>query len=225
MIPFCHNRNAKYLEEKTMNKTTLFQALCILWAIMITFMLLGCGLVETSLPTVPPYNHYVLSDASNIRLEFDYPGSWIFSERNIGDIYIVSLADPRFVTIPTQAFNEPHPLPSDFGNVSIRVRPVRDGQTLDILVEPHKQGNSNADWITPLNEDKILIDGYESVLLENQVEPIDINGFSSLMFQRDIFFIVKDRLYHIVFLVAEKERGGEFEQGYEYFFKSIRITP
>jgi hypothetical protein len=211
--------------KKTMNKTTHFHAWHTLWASMITFMLLGCGVTEMSLPTAPPYNHYVLSDASNIRLEFDYPGSWIFSDRNIGDMYIVSLVDPRFITVPTPAINELHPVPSNFGSISIRVRPLRDGQTLDILVEPHKQGNSNADWITPLDEDKILINGYKSVLLETQVEPIDINGFSSLMFQRDIFFIVKDRFYHIVFLVAEKERGGEFEQGYEYFFKSIRITP
>jgi hypothetical protein len=48
---------------------------------------------------------------------------------------------------------------------------------------------------------------------------------------RKIFFIAKNQLheiyetYEIHFTIAEKDRGGEFEQGYEHFFNSIKIVP
>ena len=44
------------------------------------------------------------------------------------------------------------------------------------------------------------------------------------MFNRRIIFIVKDQIYVILFEVAEKDRGGEFEKGYEYFFNSLKIV-
>jgi hypothetical protein len=71
----------------------------------------------------------------------------------------------------------------------------------------------------------LTIDGYDAIAFEYQVEPTDNNGYTSLMFERNIFFVVKDQLYQITFLVAEKERGGEFEKGYEYFFNSLKIVP
>ena len=36
--------------------------------------------------------------------------------------------------------------------------------------------------------------------------------------------MVNSQLYEIIFTVAEKERGGEFEKGYEYFFDSLKIV-
>jgi hypothetical protein len=197
------------------------------------FMLTACGVVTPTitktprLPTaVPPYIHYSPSETSNIHLEFDYPGSWIFSEEKIQDtdILIVGLGDPRLLTVPTRAPNEPHGTPSDFGRVSIMIQPAKLGQTLDVLIEPYKHGHNSASWITALNEDKITIDGYDAIVLEYQVEPIDDNGYTSLMFERDMFFVVKDQLYQITFLIADKERGGEFEKGYEYFFNSLKIV-
>jgi hypothetical protein len=198
------------------------------------FMLTACGVVTLTitktpqLPTaVPPYIHYSSSETFNIHLEFDYPGSWIFSEEKIRDtdIIFVGLGDPRLLTVPTRAPNEPHGTPSDFGRVSIMIQPAKPGQTLDVLIEPYKQGHNSASWVTALNEDKITIDGYDAIVLEYQVEPIDYNGYTSMMFERNIFFVVKDQLYQITFLVADKERGGEFEKGYEYFFNSLKIVP
>ncbi len=176
---------------------------------------------------VSPYNHYIPSETSNVYLEFDYPSSWFFSEEKIRDTDIISigLGDPRLLSVPTRASNEPHGTPSDFGRVNVWVQPAKPGQTLDVLVEPYKQGHSNAPWATSLNDYKITIDGYDAIVIEYQVEPFDNNGYTSLMFERNIFFVAKDQMYQITFLVAEKERGGEFEQGYEYFFNSLKIMP
>lgn len=160
-------------------------------------------------------------------MEFDYLSSWLFSQEKIKDtdIIMIGMGDPRILTVPTRAPDEPHGTPSDFGRVGIMIQPAKSGQTLDVLIEPYKQGHNSASWITALNEDKTRIDGYDAIVLEYQVEPIDDNGYTSLMFERDIFFVIKDQIYRITFTVAEKERGGEFEKGYEYFFKSLRIVP
>lgn len=206
----------------------------ILLASILVFILTGCGVMtSTIVPTLssptpaPLHIHYTPSETSNVHLEFNYPGFWVFSEEKIQDteIIVIGLSDPRLLTVPTRAPNEPHGTPSDFGRVGIRIQPAKPGQTLDVLIEPYKQGHSSAGWITRLNEDKITIDGYDAIVLEYQVEPIDHNGYTSLMFERNLFFVVKDQLYQVTFVVAEKERGGEFEKGYEYFFNSLMIVP
>jgi hypothetical protein len=45
------------------------------------------------------------------------------------------------------------------------------------------------------------------------------------MFTRRIFFIAYDQVYTIDVAIAKQDRGGEFEQGYDYFFKSLKIVP
>ena len=50
-------------------------------------------------------------------------------------------------------------------------------------------------------------------------------SYTSLMFARRRFFVVKDQMYEIMLTIAEKDRGGEFEKGYEYFFNSLKIVP
>jgi hypothetical protein len=80
-------------------------------------------------------------------------------------------------------------------------------------------------WIKALNNYQTTIDGYNALVLEYQIEPFDNNGYTSSMFERDLFFAVKDQIYQIAFTVAEKERGGKFEIGYEYFFDSLKIVP
>ena len=62
-------------------------------------------------------------------------------------------------------------------------------------------------------------------MFEYQIEPIDNNGYTSTMFEKDIFFVINDQIYQIAFTVAEKEHGSEFERGYEYFFNNIKIVP
>jgi hypothetical protein len=119
----------------------------------------------------------------------------------------------------------PHGTPSDFGRVSIRIQPENSNQTLDTLVEAYKQGHSGSSWITALDDYQIKIDGYNALVLEYQIEPFDNNGYSSLMFERDLLFVIKDQIHQITFTIAEKDRDGEFEKGYEYFFNSLTIVP
>ena len=207
--------------------TSIFRIRCCVLASIQVLIFAGCSIIEPSSTVVSPYTLYVPSEASNVQLEFDYPTSWIFSEEKNqdGDTVFIGLGDPRLLIVPTRAPNESHGTPSDFGRVRILIWPIEPDQTLDILVEPHKQGYESASWITPINDYRFMIDGYAALAFEYQVEPVDDNGFTSLMFERDIFFIVKDQLYQITFLVAEKERAGDFEQGYEYFFNSLKIVP
>jgi hypothetical protein len=46
-----------------------------------------------------------------------------------------------------------------------------------------------------------------------------------LMFARRTYFMVNGQVYEIIFTVADKDRGGEFDKGYEYFFNSLKIVP
>jgi hypothetical protein len=215
-----------------MNKTTIVHAWNFLSAGMMSFILAGCGVIAIAItpipksPTaVPPYIHYTPSKESNIQLEFDYPSTWIISEDKIRDtdIMIITLMDPRFRSLPTRSPNESHGIPSNFGSVNIMVVPVISGQTLAMLVEPYKQGHSDKSWITELNEYKIIIDGYNANVLEYQINLKEL--YTSLMFERALFFIYNNQLYQITFTVSEGERDGEFEQGYEHFFNSIKIMP
>lgn len=217
-----------------MNNTTAFYFWHNILVSILVFLFTGCGVTApTNTPSLQSptaesrYIHYTPSEKFNTHLEFDYPASWLFSEEKLKDtdIIIIGFGDPRILTVPTRSPNESHGTPSDFGSVGIMIQPAKYGQTLDVLIEPFKQGHTSASWITALNEDKITIDGYDAIVLEYQVEPIYDNGYTSLMFERDTFFVVKDQMYHITFLVAEKDRGGEFEQGYEYFFDSLKIVP
>ena len=85
------------------------------------------------------------------------------------------------------------------------------------------KANSESNWLKFLNDYKVKIDGYDTRVIEYQIN--DPESYSSIMFERRLFFIIKDQVYEIYFTIAEKDRGGEFEQGYEYFSKSIKIIP
>lgn len=173
---------------------------------------------------MPPYIHYTPSETSNTYLEFDYPGSWLFNEqKREAGIIIISLADPRFRTLPTPIPDYFYPTPNDYGSVDILIRSLESGQTLDTLVESHKKGFSAIGWITALHEYKTTLHGHEASVFEYQIEFPEL--YTSVMFERDIFFAVNDQVYQITFVVAEKDRGGEFEQGYEYFYNSLEIVP
>ena len=171
--------------------------------------------------TTPEYIHYTSLKEPNIHLEFDYPGSWIFNnERPLAGAILVGLWDPRFLTLH---YEDDRPMPNDFGSVDIWVETVESGQPLDTLFESYKQGHDGSSWITLLDEYKLTVDGYDASVLEYQIGPIEF--YTSLMFERNVFFVVKDQMYQITFTVSEKERDGEFEKGYEYFFNSLKIMP
>ena len=76
--------------------------------------------------------------------------------------------------------------------------------------------------MTVLDDYKTTVDGSYAAVLEYQSN--DPESSPSLMFNRRVYFMVNSQLYEIIFTVAEKERGGEFEKGYVYFFDSLEIV-
>jgi hypothetical protein len=215
-----------------MNKAKHIDSWYVLFIIVLTSMLTGCGSMRPTItstasqaPTpASPYMHYTPSKGSNIYLEFDYPASWVFTEEKIQgtDIIFVGLGDPRLLTVPTRAPNEPHGTPSDFGSISILIQPSKPGQTPYTELEAHKENYRNIHWMTVLDDYKTTVDGSYAAVLEYQSN--DPESSPSLMFNRRVYFMINSQLYEIIFTVAEKERGGEFEKGYEYFFDSLKIV-
>jgi hypothetical protein len=201
--------------------------------ILTSTFLTGCDfLSELSVfpsPTpTPPYIHYSPSKKSQIRLEFDYPSYWIFlGEEEYADIehYFIGLVDPRYATVPTRAPDESHGTPDDYGTIYIRTLPLSENNNLTSRIESIRQARNNTNMIKAINDYPILIDGISAQVLEYQIEPGYGDVYISLMFSREILFEYGDQLYWIDFKVAEKERDGEFEQGYEYFFNSLMIAP
>lgn len=179
-------------------------------------------------PTAAPPIHYTPSKIPNVHLEFDYPGNWFFQEEEMPytGIYI-GMAEPRVLTVPTRAPGESHGTPSDVGSVNIDIQLAKSDQTLESLTEEQKRIDSNSSGITPLKNYKIKIDGYDAYVLETRIDGVgDFSDvYTSVMFNRKVFFIAYDQVYLIDFVVAEKDRGGEFEQGYDCFFKSLKIVP
>lgn len=74
-----------------------------------------------------------------------------------------------------------------------------------------------------LDDYKITVDEYDASVLEYQMN--DPENYTSLMFARRIFLVVNDQFYEFYFTVADKDRGGQFDQGYEYFISSLKIVP
>lgn len=155
---------------------------------------------------------------------FDYPSSWIFRENNQYEgLIILSLFDPQINTVPTRAPNESHGTPSDFGSISLIIQLVKPGQTPDTELQFLKQSYSQTPWrLTILSDYKIKIDGYDASVLEYQSN--DPEASPSLMFIRRVFFVVDNQMYQILYEVADKDRGGEFEQGFNYFFSSLKVV-
>lgn len=217
-----------------MKITTVIRVWIIFLASLLIFFLSGCGLLKFSTPSapqtstpLPPYIHYVPSEGLDIRLEFDYPSSWTFGEDKMQDLdfMTIGLGDPRFSTLPTPP-SDPDYLyrtPSDFGSITIWVFPAKPNQTPDSELENLKRAYAEESMITLLSDYKITIDGYDAYVLEYQLN--DPENYTSLMFARRIFLVVDNQFYEIYYNVAVNDRGGDFEQGYEYFFNSLRITP
>lgn len=224
-----HNKNIICTPViRTINSSVWY--FCLLGVLLL--LLTACDqAVYMNTPTfqvsnVDQYNHYAPSKKSVIRLSFDYPSYWFFfgeeTEQYTGTVSI-DLIDPAYLTVPTRAPNEPHGTPGDFGRVWICVRPVSD-MTLNGIISMYRDARSGVTWIKQLKDYQVVVDGYDAQVLEYQIEPMgENNGYSSLMFERDVFFVVDDQIYQIVFIVAEKDRDGQFEKGFNYFFDSLRV--
>jgi hypothetical protein len=147
-----------------------------------------------------------------------------FSRYPYPGLIIIGLEDPRICTVPTPIPGVTHPPVHSFGSVYIHIQSLKENQTLEEFVDPFRQAHRVSNWIAELDDYGIVLDGYEAIVLEYRLGLAVYSGYSAVMFQRDVFFIARGQIYQISFIVAEKERGGEFEQGYEYFFKSLKIV-
>jgi hypothetical protein len=171
----------------------------------------------------PGYAHFTPSKGFNINIEFEYPKYWLryeFSDET--GLASISLDDPGILTLPTPGSNM-HPVPHDFGRVFIWVMYGKSGQTPASELAEHKQSYNGIHWMKVLNDYKITIDDRDAYVLEYQVD--DPETSPSLMFSKRIYFDVNGKVYEIIFAVAEKDRGGEFEKGFDYFLESINILP
>jgi len=214
-----------------MNRSIIVLVRRFLLATVIVITLNGCVETFPTITTTPyitttlsPYKHYAPPKTSGIYLEFDFPRSWIFSAGRYWDtdLFMIVMDDPRSLTIATRSPGDTHGIPSDYGSVVVWIKPVKDDETLDTFVNAFRRTIEELKY-TPVSDYVTIIDGYDAVVLEYQVD--EPESYSSLMFARRTYFIVNNQLYEIFFSVAEKERDGEFEQGFEYFFNSLRIAP
>ena len=169
---------------------------------------------------LPPYIHYKPPTGSNIHLEFDYPSTWSFFQNwDDPNFIILNFGDPRFRSLPTTYYT-----PTDFGTIDIWISPVEPGQTSFTELEADKQGYMGEPRHQVITDYMITIDGYDAGVLEYTIGPTE-EDYPSVMFNKRIILVVNDQLYEILFRVAEHDRGGEFEQGFEYFFNSLKIVP
>lgn len=182
-------------------------------------------LTPNSLTHNPPYVHYSPPDGIDIYIEFDYPDYWIYAEdMSNPDLRKIAFWDPRFLTLPTpHPEGNHHPPISDFPYVSITIWSLWRDYTFESFVQERREAWSSSFHIELLNDYNIKIDQYEAVVLETHRQVPEVH--LSPMFGKDIFLFIENKIYEISFEVAQHERDGEFEQGYEYFLKSIKITP
>lgn len=205
-----------------------------IWSLVV-YGLVGCSAVIPSAITptlVPPssifptstpvYIHYTPIHPK-VPLEFDYPSDWIFNEEQWAEGIDILLADPRYLTHPTPDLNIPHSGITDFGSVHIWIRPLEPGQTLGSLFKDRKEVGKSYIRGEFLREYQIEVDGYQALVLEFSNEEPEM--YASVMLWRIILLVVNDQSIRIDYMVSTNERGGEFEQGYEYFFNSLQIVP
>lgn len=168
------------------------------------------------------YTHFTPSKTSKIRLEFDYPQNWIFAEHSdAAGLPHIFLGDARFLSLATPAPDDYHPTSHDLGSISIWIFPTKPGETVESRAETQKQIYRDAWWATFLYDYKLPIDGYGARVIEHHVQVPEIDA--SLMFERRIYFYAGNEIYEITFEVAEKDRGGDFELGYDFFFRSLKV--
>ncbi len=219
-----------------MNRTPLSHRRQILLAAAVLFVLVGCGLPAATQPLAPalsfssptpalPYSHYAPS-AYATHLEFDYPAAWLFSEEKspYGNTVFLDLLDPLALSLATCApGQQPQATPSDFGRIYISIEPAVPGETLEMRVQEQQHADTRSNTIRLLRDYPLEIDGHAAYALERQETIPEL--YASAMFARRILFIAYDQLYTLELLVAEKDRGGAFERGCEYFLKSLKVVP
>ncbi len=168
------------------------------------------------------YTHYTPSKSFEFGIVFDYPSNWWAQEysNEIG-AKSVSLGDPQILTLATPFPGDHHPTPHDFGWIQIWMMYDEPGQTIESELAEHKQHYNGIHWMTVLEDYQIKIDKEKALVLEYLTD--DPENSISIMFNRRVYFMVNNRVFEVIYSVAEKDRGGEFDQGFDYFLKSIKI--
>jgi hypothetical protein len=201
------------------------------FAIIILFILLAGSnytneLNILRLPNLnPSYIRYSPSERSQMLLEFDYPKTWVFQEEwgsDSGDFYAIAFLDPRGVWDPKKSSHE-HCSAIYCGVVAIIMEPLSSDHSLDDHIELIKQARIDSDWMKEVATYQINFHGITAHVLEYQKDYSGNKEPKSMFFDRNVLFQVGNKLYWIMSQIPENERGGEFEKGYEYMLKSMRI--
>jgi len=141
-------------------------------------------------------------------IEFDYPNSWILKEvAKYPGVDLVTLVDPE----------------TEDAMISIGVYLIENGQTAEMKAKLFAQRSSEAITVKISREYESSLKGHKCFVVETQFGPID--DFSKLMYGKTLFFSIEDKIYDINLRLANEDRDGDFEKGYEYLLKSIRIVP
>ncbi len=170
------------------------------------------------------YKHFV-PRSSLIRLEFDYPETWIVSvppgwEKS--QIGLLAFFDPRYHEIPTKVPNVTHGNPNDIASVSFFSEPVTEKDTFTSSVEGYSAGCRNDAWTHKIAEYQGAIDHRIAAIIECQIQPNEL--YSTIMFNKTYIFEANNTIYSIIFTIAENRRGDEFESGFEKLIKSIKVV-
>lgn len=212
----------------------------LFFIILIVFLILGCtNPTKSYTPTPdwriattfslyhPPTNlsqyiHYVPSEGFEFNIEFDYPGYWWVREYSdeIGSKSVI-LGDPLILTVTTPFPGDSHPEPHDFGQIYIWIMHKENEQTPETELEEHKQSYNSIRRMKVLGDYQIEINGKKAAVLEYLTD--DQETSPSIMFNRRVYFMVNDRVYEIIYSVANKDRGGEFDKGFDYFLNSMEF--
>ncbi len=212
----------------------------ILYTLLINaffLMLVGCNVLLTpvtqlplSTPTtqyshtvLPPFLHYTSVSRSSIYLEFEYPSSWGAGEDLRDNQISIALYEPRYFTLSTPFPGDNHPPINDFGFISIRIRPLTPDESFEQIVEEYTAASNY--YTIPLSNYQSEISGQRALVFEYRIDENNPEIYSSKMFIREIFFTANRLIYKIEFTLAEKDRGNEFEEGFQYFINSLKINP
>ena len=177
-------------------------------------------------PTVKPlFFHYTSATQSNIYLEFDFPSSWGLGDDVQSNEISIALYEPRYFTVPTEAApDENHPPMNDFGVIDVWVHAQRTDESFDEYVQKFAKDESY-DHKTVLGKSSTQVAGVNAVVIETRLDKNFAEIHIEEMFVKDIFFTNDNLIYEIRLTIAVKDRGNEFEKGYEYFISSLKITP
>lgn len=181
-------------------------------------------LTPNSLIHNPPYLHYSSQEEFDIHLEFDYPDYWTIYEDNSPGFVFINLTDSRVLIYSTQDPNQPHTNADIFSKIYIWTYTPQTNETYISVVSDFQhlclQENPKVKFI---DNYQIIIDEIDANVVECMVQ--NEFDYSSFEFARKTIFQVENQIYVVDLTLVDNELRNQFEQGYDYFLNSIKITP